>query len=52
MAQYECSECGYVYDEEKGESASGTKLGTSFDDLPDTYVCPICGAGKAYFVKI
>ena len=51
MAQYECSECGYVYDEEKGEISSGTAPGTLFDDLPDTYVCPVCGAGKAYFVK-
>jgi rubredoxin len=44
MAKYECTACGYVYDED----AEGTK----FEDLPDDWVCPVCGVDKSFFTKI
>lgn len=40
--RYICSICGYVYDEARGEPHRGIKPGTRFEDLPDTYVCPVC----------
>jgi len=40
-----------VYDPEKGDPDSGIKAGTSFEDLPDDWVCPICGASKEAFEK-
>jgi rubredoxin len=40
--RYICSVCGYVYDEARGEPHRGIRPGTRFDDLPDTYVCPVC----------
>ena len=49
MAKYVCDRCGYEYDEAAGEPANGYKAGTKFEDLPDDYVCPLCGAGKDAF---
>lgn len=49
MKKYVCQVCGYVYDEEKGDSAQGIAPNTSFDDLPDNYECPLCGVGKDQF---
>ncbi|HOP86687.1 MAG TPA: flavin reductase [Syntrophorhabdaceae bacterium] len=46
-----CKVCGYVYDPEKGDPDNGIKPGTAFDELPDTWVCPICGAPKSEFEK-
>jgi flavin reductase (DIM6/NTAB) family NADH-FMN oxidoreductase RutF/rubredoxin len=51
MAKYTCSVCGYVYDPEKGDPDSGVKAGTPFEELPDSWVCPVCGAKKDQFVK-
>ncbi|NLV27072.1 MAG: rubredoxin [Methanomicrobiales archaeon] len=52
--RYRCIACGYLYDPERGEPKNGIKPGTSFEDLPDTYICPICGVyakvGKNAFV--
>lgn len=47
--RYECSVCGYVYDQEEGDPNSGIAPGTSFDDLPESWTCPICGAAKELF---
>jgi rubredoxin len=52
MEKYRCTICGYIYDPEKGDSDSGIKPGTSFDHLPDDWVCPECGAPKDAFEKI
>jgi rubredoxin len=49
--KYVCSVCGYVYDPIVGDADSGVKQGTSFEDLPDGWVCPICGASKDHFEK-
>ena len=49
MKKYTCSLCGYVYDEEKGDPDDGIAPGTKFEDIPDTWVCPTCGASKAEF---
>jgi flavin reductase (DIM6/NTAB) family NADH-FMN oxidoreductase RutF/rubredoxin len=52
MDKYKCLICGYVYDPEIGDPNSGIKPGTSFEELPDSWVCPICGAAKDQFEKI
>jgi len=52
MPKYECSVCGYIYDPELGDPESNIKPGTSFEDLPDNWVCPVCGAGKKAFKKV
>lgn len=49
MKKYKCIICGYIYDPEEGDSISGIAPGTSFEDLPDDYLCPMCGAGKEEF---
>ena len=52
MPKYECTVCGYVYDPELGDSEHNIKPGTSFEDLPDDWQCPVCGAGKKAFKKV
>ena len=49
LMKYVCDLCGYEYDEAVGEPANGIKAGTKFEDLPDDYVCPLCGADKGSF---
>lgn len=52
MAKYKCTVCGYVYDPELGDPDGGIKPGTSFEEIPDDWVCPVCGAAKSEFEKI
>ncbi|TLD42231.1 MAG: Rubredoxin [Candidatus Jettenia ecosi] len=52
MSKWECRVCGYVYDPEKGDPDNGVKPGTSFEDLPDDWICPSCGAGRDMFDKL
>jgi rubredoxin len=49
MQKYICTLCDYIYDPEVGDDTQGVAPGTSFDDLPDEWVCPDCGAGKEEF---
>jgi rubredoxin len=49
---YRCTVCGYVYDPTKGDDASGIAPGTSFDELPADWTCPVCGAPKEMFEKV
>jgi len=49
MKKYVCGVCGYIYDPEKGDPDSGATPGTAFEDLPDDWVCPVCGVGKDQF---
>jgi len=51
MSKYICSVCGYLYDPAKGDPDNGIDPGTAFEDLPDTWVCPICGVGKVQFTE-
>ena len=51
MAKYVCSICGYIYDETTGNPEHGIPPGTKWEELPDNWVCPICGATKADFKK-
>ena len=51
MAKYVCSVCGYVYDEAKGIPEAGIAPGTAWENLPENWVCPLCGATKDEFVK-
>ena len=46
MQKYVCEPCGYVYDPEVGDPDNGIAPGTAFEDLPEDWVCPICGMGK------
>ena len=52
MKKYVCDVCGYIYDPEAGDPNSGVAPGTPFEDLPDNWVCPICGLGKEVFEKL
>ncbi len=52
MAKYSCTVCGWIYDPEKGDPDGGIKPGVPFEDLPNDYVCPVCGASKDQFEKI
>lgn len=47
--KYVCTVCGYVYDPELGDPDNGIAPGTAFEDLPDDFVCPLCGVGKDDF---
>lgn len=49
MKKYVCDVCGYEYDEAKGELDNGIAPGTKFEDLPEDYVCPLCGVDKTNF---
>ena len=51
MDKYICTLCGYEYDEEKGIPEEGIAPGTKWDDIPDDFVCPACGASKDMFEK-
>lgn len=52
MEKWECQICGSIYEEEKGDPDNGLEPKTKFDDLPDDWVCPVCGADKSQFKKI
>jgi rubredoxin len=52
MEKWECMVCGYVYDPEKGDPDNGIEPGTPFEDLPNDWVCPECGASKDQFEKL
>jgi flavin reductase (DIM6/NTAB) family NADH-FMN oxidoreductase RutF/rubredoxin len=52
MAKYRCTVCGYIYDPELGDPDGGIAPGTSFEDIPDDWECPVCGAAKSEFEKV
>jgi len=47
--KYICDGCGYVYDPAQGDPEHGVTAGTAFEDIPDDWVCPVCGVGKDQF---
>lgn len=52
MKKYECSICGYVYDPAVGDPDSDIGPGTAFEDIPEDWVCPVCGVGKDQFESV
>ena len=52
MDRYQCQACPYIYDPAIGDPTQGIAPGTSFDDLPDDWICPECGVSKELFDKI
>lgn len=52
MAKWECTACGYIYDPEVGDPDNGIDEGTSFDELPEDWVCPVCGVDKDMFEEL
>ncbi len=51
MEKYVCVVCGYIYDEELGDPENGIAPGTKWEDVPEDYMCPLCGVGKDQFEK-
>ena len=49
MATYRCTICGHIYDTEKGEEKRDVAPGTAWEDVPEDYTCPLCGAVKKMF---
>ena len=49
MKKYRCKPCGWIYDPEVGDPENGVPAGTAFEDLPDDWACPLCGATKEDF---
>lgn len=49
--KYVCTLCGWEYDEEAGLPENGIAPGTKFEDLPEDFECPLCGASKSEFEK-
>lgn len=49
MTKYVCNVCGYIYDPEIGDTDNGVTAGTEFDQIDDSWVCPLCGAPKEDF---
>ena len=49
MKKYVCSVCGYIYDEVAGDPDNGIAAGTKWEDVPEDFVCPLCGVGKDQF---
>ncbi|MBP3355591.1 MAG: rubredoxin [Rikenellaceae bacterium] len=52
MKKYRCEVCGYIYDPEAGDPDHGIAPGTPFEELPDDWVCPLCGEGKEVFEEV
>jgi rubredoxin len=52
LKQYRCTICGYVYDPAAGDPDAGVAPDTAFDNLPEDWVCPICGATKDQFEEL
>jgi len=52
MKKYVCDVCGWVYDPAVGDPDNGIAPGTAFEDIPDDWVCPLCGVGKDEFSPV
>ncbi|MBE0501617.1 MAG: rubredoxin [Desulfuromonadales bacterium] len=52
MDKYRCVICDYIYDPELGDPDNGIEPGTAFDDLPEDWVCPLCGADQSNFEMV
>jgi rubredoxin len=52
MKKWRCTLCGYIYDPAAGDPDGGVAPGTAFEDVPDDWVCPMCGAAKSEFEPV
>ena len=52
MDKYVCDVCGYIYDPAVGDPDNGIEPGTAIEDLPEDWLCPLCGVGKDEFSKV
>ena len=52
MVKYRCTICSYIYDPELGDTDGGVNPGTPFEEIPDDWMCPVCGAAKSEFERI
>ncbi len=50
--KYRCTVCGYIYDPEQGDPDGEIDPGTAFEEIPEDWVCPVCGVGKDNFEPI
>ena len=51
MKKYVCALCGYIYDEAAGDPDNGVAPGTAWEDVPEDWVWPLCGADKGHFTQ-
>jgi rubredoxin len=51
-ASHECRACGYVYDPNRGDGKNAIPAGTPFEELPETWRCPVCGVRRSQFINI
>lgn len=52
MKKYVCAVCGYIYDPAEGDPDNNVAPGTSFEDIPEDWVCPLCAEGKEVFEEV
>jgi rubredoxin len=52
MDKWKCLACDYIYDPNKGDPDNDIDPGTPFEDIPDDWICPICGVDKSHFKKL
>lgn len=52
MKKYVCDVCGYIYDEEIGDPDNGVEAGTKWEDVPEDFLCLLCGVGKDEFSEV
>ncbi len=52
MTKYRCVICDYIYDPAEGDPSNGIDPGTAFEDIPEDWVCPLCGADKSNFEPV
>jgi rubredoxin len=52
MKKYICIACGYIYDPEIGDPDNGVDAGTSWENVPEDWLCPLCGVGKDQFEEV
>ena len=52
MRKYKCVVCGHVYDPAEGDPFRNIPPGTSFEDLPEDWTCPVCGVGKEEYMAM
>ena len=50
--KYRCTVCDWIYDPAVGDPEGGIAAGTAFEDIPNDWVCPLCGVGKDQFEKV